>query len=409
MGNYNLIIIIFIVATIMLSLWWAFNTIRQIETQKNFCAMPLSSIAKLWRRANFVPEDAKDRESLYLYRDFLRKFDGNECPYPIMVKNGGVRCMTRKEFDNLCGQKKLSSVSVLISIISALVAVGSITVNILVTKTIWAGVGLALIMPAVQIALAVFIGRFLKDKNNYRDGIFMALKENSVAFLRITKPFIIADAYPLKFGKDKKPLYATVGELTPEQIEETRAFIIRQKQAETEIVLRNVDNSQEIQNISTEIVKEEIPAPVVETIPVAAAPVEETAPENAVTSNDAENSPVLDEEIPIVAETPVAPVEENSVEEVETEEKTELTAEEETDLINELLDDSFQAEIDRAVAKAAQENQTPEVIEDLAPLPIDAVAEAVPEVEAPAEDDFSLDAIGQALDAEIAKRSKKNR
>ena len=101
MDQYNLIIIGFIIAALFLAMWWAFNTIRQIETQKNFCAMPLSSIAKLWRRANFVPEDAKDRESLYLYRDFLRKFDGNECPYPIMVKNGGVRCMTRKEFDNL--------------------------------------------------------------------------------------------------------------------------------------------------------------------------------------------------------------------------------------------------------------------------------------------------------------------
>lgn len=395
MGNYNLIIILFIVAALCLTMWWAFNTIRQIETQKNFCAMPLSSIAKLWRRANFVPEDAKDRESLYLYRDFLRRFDSKECPYPVMVKNGGVRCMTRKEFDNVCGQKSLPSVSILITMISVLVAIVAILVNILVTKTIWAGIGLALILPAVQIALAVFIGRFNKDKNNYRDGIFMALKENSVAFLRITKPFIIADAYPLKFGKDKEPLYATVGELTPEQIEETRAFIIRQKQAETEIVLRNVDNSQEIQNISTEIVKEETPAPVVE-----------AAPENQEVNSETATAPVASEEVPVATQTVAAPTE---VENTQAADERPLTAEEEIDLINELLDDSFQAEIDREVAKAAQENQTPEVIEDLAPLPIDAVAEAVPEVEAPAEDDFSLDAIGQALDAEIAKRSKKNR
>ena len=42
----NLIIIGFIIALIVLSMFWAFNTVRRIELQKNFCAGWLISIAK---------------------------------------------------------------------------------------------------------------------------------------------------------------------------------------------------------------------------------------------------------------------------------------------------------------------------------------------------------------------------
>ena len=60
MDRYNLIIIGFIVTAVVITLWWTFNTIRRIDNQKNFCAVQLTSIAKLWRKAKFVPEDAKE-------------------------------------------------------------------------------------------------------------------------------------------------------------------------------------------------------------------------------------------------------------------------------------------------------------------------------------------------------------
>ena len=366
MHTYNLIIIGFIVAAFFLLLWWTFNTIRRIDLQKNFCALSLTSIAKLWRRANFVPEDAKERESLYLYRDFLQKFDENECKYPIMVKNGGVRCMTRKEYDDMCGQKNLAPVSILMTIISLLVAVAALEVNILFTKTIWLGVVLACILPVLQILMAIFIARFNKDKNNYRDGIFMALKANSVAFLSITKPFIIMDAYPEIFGKEQKPLYATIGTLTEEQIIATRDFIIRQKEAETKVVLNNVNNDQEIKRLTEQTAKQ--PAPVV---------VEEATAQPVTTTTPTTN--------------------EQSTDKISNTDKA--------NLIENLVNDNLMAELNQAIKVAEDANQAPAAVEPT-PAPTETVNDEPAEVVAPAEDDFSLDAIGQALDAEIARRKK---
>ncbi len=389
MDKYNLIIIGFIVVTVILSLWWSFNTIRRIDNQKNYCAMQLTSIAKLWHKAKFVPEDARERESLYLYRDFLRKFDQDNGQYPVMVKDGKVRCMTRKEYDNLLNQKNVSSISVLISIVSLIIAAGAIGVNLLITKTPLIGVVLAAIMPVLQIILAIFLHRFIKEKNSYRDGIFMALKENSVAFLSITKPFVIVDAYPEKFGKNKKSLYATIGELSDEQVIEVRDFIIRQKKAETKVVINSVDNEREIIRLTEKTTKKP----------------------------DLKNASEVVSET-MVAEENEAPVAEMQVAEKATEKTvTETVTETEVDddfldvdkvqLVNQLVDDLIAGDIERAVKKdkkekRAQNEQPVEPVEKLEPLPT-----VNAEVAAPAEDDFSLEAIGQALDAEIARRNKK--
>lgn len=387
MDYLNFILIGFITVLVILSVWWAFNTMRQIEIQKNFCAQPLSSIAKLWRRAKFVPEDAKERESLYLYRDFLRKFDDSECKYPIMVKNGGVRAMSRKEYDQITSQKKILPFSPLILGATVLLAVIALIVNLAVTKTIWMGIGLALIMPVVQILLSLLVMRANREKDVYREAIFLALKENSISFLSVTKPFVIVDAYPEKFGKNSQPLYTVRGEITEEQINETREYITRQKAAESKVVLRNVAEMTPVQETKTTPVMTESDV----------APETVVAPETEKQSETAEqpNEEAKDEK----AEQTVDPDDPNRP----------LTREEKENLIYDLIDDSLSAEVNRAVKKAEQATEKPVEIEDLTPLPI--VTKAADEtpitVEAPAADDFSLDAIGQALDAEIVKRKQK--
>ena len=384
MDRYNLIIIGFIAATALLALWWTFNTIRRIDNQKNYCAVQLTSMAKLWRKAKFVPEDAKERESLYLYRDFLHKFDQDDGQYPVMVKDGKVRCMTRKEYDRLVGQKDIPVVSPLITIISVILAAGSVGVNLFITETKnpLLGVGLAAIMPVLQIVLAFFVYRFNKEKNNYRDGIFMALKENSVAFLSIAKPFIVVDAYPEKFGKNKKPLYVTVGELTQEQIIEVRDYIIRQKEAETKVVMSGVDNEREIICLT----EKTTPQPV------------------AVNASDVVSEENVAAE-PVMSEPVATPVSEPSpVTTAEPTEDDDLLTVDRVNLLNKFADNIMIGEVKRAV-RAAKKNVQAEVVEPvekLKPLPVEPS-----EVQAPAEDDFSLEAIGQALDAEIARRNKK--
>ena len=382
MNQYNLVLIGFIVAAFFLTLWWAFNTIRRINQQKDFCAMQLSSIARLWHRAQFVPEDAKERESLYLYRDFLRKFDENQGQYPVAVKDGGVRCMTRKEYDRVCNQKDIHAVSILLTILSLMIAGAAGYINFVLV-----GVGLAVILPITQLFLAFFINRSIKEKNNYRDGIFLALKENSVAFLSITKPFILVDAYPDKFGKNKKPLYATIGELTEEQILTTRDFIIRQKEAETKIVIANVNNRREIQRMT----ETTTPKPVLKLA-------SEVAAEAQATEEPADETPSDNTE-----KTPVAPIAsaKNVSEPEQPEVNTKAIATETLNvLINNIIDDTLQAEIVRAEQKNAPVE--PVIEEDVKPIP----AENVITLETPAEDDFSLEAIGQALDAEIARRKR---
>ncbi len=395
----NLIIIGFIIALIVLSMFWAFNTVRRIELQKNFCAGSLISIAKLWRRAKFVPEDAKERESLYLYRDFLRKFDESECKYPIMVKNGGVRAMTRKEFDEATEQKPQPLYSILVIAASILVAFISLVVNIAITKTVWVGIGLALIMPVVQVILFFFLSRFEKEKNVYRDGIFMAIKENSINFLSITKPFIIVDAYPEVFGKKTKPLYATRGELSETQIAETREFIIKQKSAESEVVLRNVDNTEEIEQLNN-------PQPSEEATPVLEEAIE-VIPNTETTEIDAEENAVEN-----VAENVGEQSTDNETQTAVVEEET-LTDEEIDAVFNTMMDNIMEADIEQAIKAAEQAKAVQQVAEQQAEQVVE--VETTPkekintEVVEPAEDDFSLDAIGQALDAEIAKRNQKRR
>jgi len=377
---YNFVIIGFIIALIVLSIFWAFNAVRRIEIEKNFCANALTSIAKLWRRANFIPEDAKERESLYLYRDFLRKFDENECKYPIAVKNGGVRAMTRKEYDSACGIKTQRNFSTLILAASILIAVIALIANV-ITKTFMIGLGLALIMPVVQLILAMFLQRFNKEKNNYRDAIFLALKENSINFLSITKPFILVDAYPDKFGKQAKPLFDAKGELTEEQVVEVRDYIIVQKQAENKVELRSVNNDAEIEQMN-------------HPQPVAQEP--ETVEPEIVTTE---------------------PVAENAVDEQEIEE-TPLTDEEKEQFINYLVDDILAADVRREIKKQEEAEQEAErqanepVAEEETEVEVEPIIETATTAETitePAENDFSLEAIGQALDAEIEKRNKKKR
>ena len=382
MDKYNLIIIGFVVATFLLALWWTFNTIRRIDNQKNFCAVQLTSMAKLWRKAKYVPEDAKERESLYLYRDFLRKFDENEGRYPVMVKNGKVRCMTRKEYDNLVGQKDIKPFSILITMIAVILAGGALYVNLMMTKTPLIGLGLAVIIPVLELVLAFFIARFNREKNNYREGIFLALKENSVAFLSVTKPFIIVDAYPETFGKKKKPLYVSVGELTEEQIVETRDYIIRQKAAETKVVLSSVDNEREIHHLAEKTA------------------VQETDVEEIVAPVEMENTVTVETPAPVV--TKVAP------EQTVGNDDEDFLEYDKENLISNLVDDFVHAEVDRAVLKVQKEAQAEQAAQNVEPVEIAPVRNTAT-VEAPAEDDFSLEAIGQALDAEIAKRSKKSR
>ncbi|MCM1404451.1 MAG: hypothetical protein NC133_03055 [Prevotella sp.] len=405
MDALNFILIGFIIALAVLSLFWAFNTVRRIEIQKSFCAEALTSIAKLWRRAKFVPEDAKDRESLYLYRDFLQKFDDKACKYPIMVKNGGVRCMTRKEYDSACGQGDQRPFSILILAATVLLAVVALVVNIAVTKNVILGLGLALIMPVVQGVLSFFVIRFNQEKNAYREGIFTALKENSVNFLSITKPFIVVDAYPDKFGKNAQPLYAVKGELSDTQLAETRDFIIRQKEAETKVVLKNVDNSAEIAQINNPQPIPAAPEPPTQTTPTDVQPTAETS---TTPANPPADAPAA---TPNQQPTAEAPTENNAATATEPTaaepEPQPLTDAEKMTLITNLVDDTVQAEVNREIKKAATAAQTPEPIDDLPPLATAPVDVPTPEVAAPAADDFSLDAIGQALDAEIAKRNKK--
>lgn len=353
----------FVIALAGVSLWWAFNTIRQIQLQKEFAAFSLISIGKLWRKAKFVPEDARDRESLYLYRDFLGKFDGTECQYPIMVKNGGVRCMTRLEYDQACKQKPKTPVSILLLLVTVVYAVVAIILNI--QSNLALGVSLALILPALQIIIAVFIWQFNRDKNLYRERLFMELKENSVDFLRITKPFIVVDAYPEKFGKTTPAKFASRGELTDEQIAETKKYIIGQKQAETKVVLKSVDNQAEIENL---VNPPQTPAPA----PVVNAPVAPAAPET-----------------PTPAPTAPAPA--------PTDKKESLTPEEAEDVVLKLLWDDLQAKEARAAVQTGGQPVAPEQ-PDVPETP------AVPETPVAVDDDFSLDSIGIALDAELAKR-----
>lgn len=383
---YNPILIGFILITIVLSVLWAFNTVRRIEVQKNYGARVLTEVAKLWRRAKFVPEDAKDRESLYLYRDFLRKFEGENCKYPLMLKNGGVRCMTRQEFEYFAQFKPVKPFSLLTTVASALVAVIALVVNIVITKTFWLGLILLLILPFVQVLLMFFLKKLIKEKDIYRDGLFMALKENCINFVSITKPFIVVDAYPDKFGKNAEPIYIAKGEPNLEQIREIKNFIANQ---------RNLDRSATMTNpipvISQEVaINNELP-------------VNHETPTN---HEFAENHVLPESPQPAVTDvTPVAePVAENiaPVDEVNAnnEELPILSTEESEVLLKDVINDILIAKIDQKILEQKNaEAATAAVVEEKETAPAEEVA--------PAEDDFSLEAIGRALDAEIAKRNAK--
>ena len=429
---YNLILIGFIVALSIVLVFWAMNTVRCIAINKNFCADTLTAIAKLWRRAQFIPEDAKERESLFLYRDFLQKFAGVDCKYPLVLKNGGVRVMSRKEYDASFMQKPVHIFSMLLLVASVLVAGIALWVNLTITKMIWVGAGLALILPVEQLIVAFVLSRFVREKNLYRDAIFVALKENSANFITITKPFIVVDAYPHKFGKNTQPLYTAKGDLSPEQVEEIRAFVMEQKRNEVTAAFDAVPK-QSTEAIPTQTVAP-VETPITPSEPVApattpATPVDDTAHQTEMSASGVENDDTADSAVTqdekaavlnqFIDDMTIGEIQRVEREAAEKGEPFQFTDQEIMEILN-AGQDVNPAELGTITAEPVQnapmqaETVTPSEesfdvdmdfstpIQELAKAPIP--DENTPIVE-PDEDDFSLEAIGLALDAEIAKRN----
>ena len=436
---YNLILIGFIVALSIVLVFWAMNTVRRIAINKNFCADTLTAIAKLWRRAQFIPEDAKERESLFLYRDFLQKFAGVDCKYHLVLKNGGVRVMSRKEYDASFVQKPVHIFSGLLLVASVLVAGIALWVNLTITKMIWVGAGLALVLPVEQLIVAFLLSRVVREKNLYRDAIFVALKENSTNFITITKPFIVVDAYPHKFGKNAQPLYTAKGDLSPEMVEEIRGFVMEQKrnevtaafdavtptaantsetpvnpvddnanQTEMPVSNENANTVETEEKIENEITKEENHV-------TAVAVADEIQHDNHEVSEE-ERASVLSKFIQDMAIGEIQRVEREAAEKGEP---FQFSDEEIMEILS-AGQDVNPGELGTITGEPVQ--NVPMQAETVAPgeesfdvdmdfsTPIQELAKApipdenTPIVE-PDEDDFSLEAIGLALDAEIAKRN----
>ena len=235
----------------------------------------------------------------------------------------------------------------------------------------------------------------------------MALKENCINFVSITKPFIVVDAYPNKFGKNAEPIYVAKGEPTVEQINDIRNFIATQ---------RNLDRSAMPTNTQAPTQPEQVMEPVaatptyMETMP--------TQPEFAETPVDANAmynvNPLA--EMPAPAMTEPAPVmpEVNPVTDADDDMDTLpedfplLSDEEAEELMSSFIGNIMKGEVDRQVQAIVEEkNAAAKTVEAAVPA-LDETAATEPVMEAePAEDDFSLEAIGRALDAEIAKRNGK--
>ena len=467
--NFNLILIVFIVGIILLFVLSAFNNVRQIEIQKNYGARTLTDVAKLWRRAKFIPEDAKERESFYLYRDFLRLFEGEKCVRPLMLKNGGVRCMKREEFDSHAKLKTIKPTSILFTAASALVALISIIVNFM-NNNLFMGLGLAVILPIVQVLLMLFVKKLIKEKDIYRDGIFTALKENCVNFVTVTKPFIVVDAYPDKFGKNGEPKYVAKGEPSAEQIAEIHDFIAMQRQLDRNFNERMANNQNMHPFHLPQKTEQSAPAPTIVGPDSAYTVAEPSMPEPmAQQETYTAPTPVPAMSEPMPAPTPSAPVtddfdrtsfismvggqdqspvaEEIDAAQIPDEQLPKLSPDELDSLMNEMIDNIIMSDVEKAI-KNAQQGVTattqpkptpmpaPEPVMErpIMPEPVSVIPEPTPVPEPvvapepapimpeerpfsvdqplmdegePAEDDFSLEAIGRALDAEIAKRNGK--
>lgn len=405
MNQANVFLIIFVLALVVLSLWWVFNTIRQIQLQKELAALPLINVVKLWHKAKYVPEDAKDRESLYLYQDFLSILDEDDYQYPIMVKNGGVRPMTRKEYDHLCHQKDKRPVSVLMCILSVVCAGLAIVFN---TDNLLFGLGMAAIMPVLQVIFAIFINRFNRDKNFYREKLFLDLKENGTEFLLMTKPFIVRDAYPQKFGIDAKPKFVSLGNLQPEQITEVNDYVARQQAAETKVMVKSTRSLAEQRAAEQARIDAAVNQALAEQRAQAQAAMDAANAEHAKALAAAEQAAATataqaqaaaaqaqaQAAKQAAAQAAAQPVTEPAAA-AEPAEK-ELTPAEMQALLTKLLHDS----IDAKKARQARRQQ-PQVVETQPAAPVEDTTPA------PDPNDFSLDSIGIALDAELAKRRQK--
>lgn len=395
MGTANILLIVFVIALAVLSLWWTFNTIRQIQLQKEFANVTLISVAKLWKKTQYVPEDARDRESLYLYRDFLSKFeDDHKAQFPIIVKDGNVRCMTRREYDRASHQKDKRSISLLLLLATVVYAVAAVAFNL---HNLLFGIGMAAIMPVWLVVLAVFVKRFNNDKNRYREQLFKTLQDNCTDFLRLTKPYIVVDAYPHKFGKDAKPRYLALGDINDAQITDIKNFVIRQKQAETEIITRSIDNQREIERLQN-------PTPTVTPTPVEQVNVAQSTADVAPAAttpqvSKAEKAAVLNK---LLADGIAA----ESKNQTNNNLPQALSRDEKFNILTKLVHDSVVAEQQHTAKMTAAANAPLEEIKELAPLTVGATANTDTVAE-PDADDFSLDSIGLALDAELAKRRKR--
>lgn len=238
-------------AIAFLALWMLARTTRvlsKIQDQRELDVNLLQNMAKIWKKAKFVPEDARDREAKNLYKEFMQEVrdEGGTCP--VVVRKGKPRVMKKEEYDRLVGTKEKWLFSPLLLLISILYAGMIFLANGQQMGIIFV---VSLIVPVVQFFIAFVINAFKKKKNRFRNALFYNLQETAVDFFNITRPYILRNCYPDKIvttwdmaekqkGREKKVSspFVIVGEPSESLIKEAIAIVERQQSYEEDVKLR---------------------------------------------------------------------------------------------------------------------------------------------------------------------------
>ena len=214
----------------LLIFWWVYRVISKIQSQREYGVFILQSATKVWKRAQFVPEDLRERESRYLYDELIRTIDDAVVPFPMVVKKGEPRAMTKDEYDKVAKLRDKLAFSPPLFLLS--LAYGFMVFLANFQEQMSVALVAALVLPIMQLLLYCIIRAFRRKKNKFRIALFQGLKEPSADFIKITKPFIIFNSYPARFGVEQggeKKRFITVGELPDKLLQECSDFFQRQQ------------------------------------------------------------------------------------------------------------------------------------------------------------------------------------
>jgi hypothetical protein len=362
---YYLIAMATILSTVVFV--WIYFTLVKIQGDRERDAGFFKNLIRIWQKACVIPEGERDAQGHILFNEFVTEVENNGEICPVVIDSGFVRVMSQSEYKREARTKKRLFISPILFIIS--LAFGAIVFLANWEAPNIGNIVVGGIVPAYQIIMMFVIGNINGRKNKYRAQLFERLHESGEDFMHLIWPYVLQNNRPEEIptrydsgrGFAAEPRqFKEYGELPQEEIDAAAVSLEQQQRAEMQQTVIAGDRAKEF-------LEQEPAAEIIEM------PDEEEYP-----AEDNAGAAVMAEEFPPEKET---------LEEIE-------------EVMEKAVPD-FGAEVE----KAKEQIKEMEKATGLTTREAFAILSKMAQEKKEKGDKFSIDSIGEALEAEIRRRN----